>query len=350
MTGKTAFVTGITGQDGSYLTNLLLAKGYAVHGLVRWDCVDSTRILRQENSGTARLHFHMGDLTDANNLSLLLKTIQPDEVYNLGALSHVKVSFETPASVMDINVKGMLNLLDSLRVLGMERHVRFYQASSSEMFGDAPPPQNETSPMLPCSPYGAAKLAAYHLARIYRDSYGMHISNGILFNHESPLRGEDFVTRKIARAVAAIEAGRQEVLTLGNLDSLRDWGYAGDYVEGMWRMLQQDTPGDYVLANGAARSVREFTERAFAQTGRKIRWQGFGDQETGLDDKGRVLVRVDAALYRPKEVHHLLGDAAKARRILGWVPRVDFDALVALMVNAERQALWRGDDAWRDVG
>jgi GDPmannose 4,6-dehydratase len=336
---KTAFITGITGQDGAYLAEFLLGKGYRVHGLVRWDCVDAT----------ARLHY--GDMIDANNLNSLMKQIKPDEIYNLAALSHVKVSFETPSAAFEVNTKGLLNLLDGLRVLGMERHVRLYQASSSEMFGNAPAPQSEDTVFAPCSPYGVAKLAAYHLAKVYRESYGMHISNGILFNHESPLRGEDFVTRKIARAVAAIEAGQLDALALGNLDAVRDWGHARDYVRGMWMMMQQETPDDYVLASGRAHSVREFVERAFAHVRVTLRWQGIGVDEIGADAKtGRVLVSVDAALLRPKEVHHLLGDAGKAKRVLGWSPEVGFDALVSEMVNAERGILQSEGGKWRKAG
>lgn len=351
MTSKTAFITGITGQDGAYLAAFLLGKGYRVHGLVRWDCVDSTTRLQELALEDDRLALHYGDMGDANNLSYLIKTITPDEIYNLAALSHVKVSFETPSSALETNAKGTLNIFEAVRVLGMEKTVRIYQASSSEMFGSTTPPQNEDTKMEPCSPYGVSKLAAYHLAKIYRASYGMHISNGILFNHESPLRGEDFVTRKITRAVAAIEAGQQDKLSLGNLDSLRDWGHARDYVEGMWLMLQQDNADDYVLATGDARSVREFTERAFAHIGVQIKWQGSGINEQGVDVKtGKVLVSVDSAFFRPKEVDYLLGDASKAREVLGWAPKFDFDALVSDMVNADRQKLYTGEAAWQKAG
>lgn len=341
---KTAFITGIAGQDGAFLAGFLLSKGYAVHGLVRWDSypdpLDGLQRLDALGLVSDEITLHTGDLTDANNITSLIRDICPDEIYNLAALSHVKVSFDTPASALDINVKGTLNVLDAVRVLGWERDVRIYQASSSEMFGASPPPQNEQTPMEPCSPYGVAKLAAYHLAKIYRDSYGMHISNGILFNHESALRGEDFVTRKITKAVAAMEAGALEPLTLGNLDAVRDWGHARDYVEGMWLMLRQDAPGDYVLATGEARSVRDFVEQAFAHIGIKLRWNGRGADETALDAKtGRVLVRVDPALFRPKEVHALLGDISKAREKLGWTPKIRFEALVADLLNTDRQLL-----------
>ncbi len=350
---KTAFITGITGQDGGYLAEFLVAKGYAVHGLVRWDCIDGAAPLRAlEEAGKLKLYF--GDMCDTANIISLVKTIAPDEIYNLAALSHVKVSFETPASTFDINAKGTLNILDAVQILGL-KNTKIYQASSSEMFGRAPAPQNEETKFEPCSPYGVAKLAAYWLARTYRDSYGIFVCNGILFNHESPMRGEDFVTRKIARGVAAIEAGTQTKIMLGNLDSMRDWGHARDYVEGMWRMLQQEKADDFVLATGTAYKVRDFVVRAFVQVGMKILWQGNGVHEIGYDEKtGRVVVRIDASLFRPKEVDCLLGDATKAKRVLGWEPRVFFDELVAEMVNSERQKLWNGEtaagDSWCKTG
>ncbi|MCC7305906.1 MAG: GDP-mannose 4,6-dehydratase [Alphaproteobacteria bacterium] len=345
---RIVFITGITGQDGGYLAEFLLKKGYAVHGLVRWDCSDGTERLR-ELGLLEKVALHFGDINDAGNIISLVNSIQPDEIYNLAALSHVKVSFETPASTLQANAAGTLNILEAVRIL--EIPARIYQASSSEMFGNAPAPQNEDTPFQPCSPYGVGKLAAYWMARTYRDSYGVHVSNGILFNHESPLRGEDFVTRKIAAVVAAIEAGEQTILRLGNLDSVRDWGHARDYVEGMWMMLQQEKPGDYVLATGEAHTVREFAERAFVQIGVKIEWRGSGAQETGRDVKtGRMLVAVDEAFFRPTDLRYLLGDAAKARRVLGWRPRLTFDALVAEMVNAERGKIWRENGAWRMAG
>lgn len=344
---KTALVTGVTGQDGSYLAEFLLGKGYAVHGLVRWDAVDGTARL-SEMGLKGRVRLHHGDMTDAANLISLIKEIEPDEIYNLAALSHVKVSFETPASAMQINAIGTLNILDAVKIV--DRKIRVYQASSSEMFGKAPVPQNEKTPFEPCSPYGTAKLAAYWLAKTYRDSYGIFVANGILFNHESPLRGEDFVTRKIARAVAAIERGEQKELLLGNLDSKRDWGHARDYVEGMWRMLRHDVADDFVLATGESRTVREFVERSFAHIGVKISWQGSGVDETGVDEKtGRVLVRVDASLFRAKEVDFLLGDADKARKVLGWMPRISFDDLVSEMINSERSKNWSGGE-WKQAG
>ncbi|MCB9983542.1 MAG: GDP-mannose 4,6-dehydratase [Rhodospirillales bacterium] len=338
---KTAFITGVAGQDGAYLAQFLLSKGYRVHGMVRWDsyCEPVDGLARLEALGLAGEHvtLHMGDVTDANNLNLLIRDIRPDEIYNLAGLSQVHVSFGTPGSTLQINTAGTLNVLDAVRVNGLENCVRVYQASSSEMFGKAGAPQNEETPMAPCSPYGVAKLAAYHLAKTYRESYGMYAANGILFNHESPLRGEDFVTRKITKAVAAIEAGCGGALRLGNLDSLRDWGDARDFVEGMWMILQQDEPGDYVLATGEAHSVREFVEAAFKRVGVQIVWQGAGVDEMGVDAKsGRRLVEIDPALFRPAEVHHLLGDAGKAKAELGWSPKVRFDRLVADMVDADR--------------
>lgn len=336
---KTAFITGITGQDGAYLSEFLLGKGYEVHGFVRWDTAPIDPHLQDMG-----ITLHDGDMIDALNITGVIKAVRPDEIYNLAALSHVKISFDTPGSTFDINAKGTLNILDAVRGLGLEKSVRVYQASSSEMFGNAPAPQSELTPMEPCSPYGVAKLAAYHLARVYREAYGLHVSNGILFNHESPLRGEDFVTRKITRAVVAIEAGQQEILTLGNLDSLRDWGHARDYVEGMWLMLQQDAPDDYVLATGQAHSVRDFAESAFAHIGMPIRWDGAGEAEIAVEIKtGKTRIAIDPALYRPKEVDYLLGDAEKAREMLGWQPRIDFEELVAEMVNADRALLWDGD-------
>ncbi|MGB0719944.1 MAG: GDP-mannose 4,6-dehydratase [Bdellovibrionales bacterium] len=351
MSRKTAFITGIAGQDGAYLAEFLLGKGYDVHGLVRWDSHLAPDDAAPRLRGIDGLRLHIGDLTDGLALARLIKDVNPDEIYNLAALSQVAVSFETPASTLDINVKGSLNIFEVVRVLDFKDRVRIYQASSSEMFGSSPAPQDEGTPMLPCSPYGVSKLAGYHLARIYREAYGMHISNGILFNHESPLRGEDFVTRKITRAVAGIAAGRGDVLILGNLDALRDWGYAGDYVRGMWAMVQHDAGDDYVLASGQAHSVRAFVEAAFAQIGVALDWCGVGADETGVDAKtGETLVRVDPALYRPKEVNHLCGDASKARRILGWQPETSFADLVGLMVRADVEGLQTGEPLWRMVG
>jgi GDPmannose 4,6-dehydratase len=340
----TAFITGITGQDGALLAEFLLENGYDVHGLRLYAASDDTQRIKSL-SGHPRFHLHYGDLTDGGNLWRLLKTIGPQEIYNLAGQSHVGVSFAVPEATFDINAAGTLRLLEAMR--GLEYPARFYQASSSEMFGNAAAPQNEDTPFNPCSPYGVAKLAAYHTVLVYRRSYGLHASNGILFNHESPLRGEEFVTRKITRAVAAIEAGKRDVLCLGNLDARRDWGHARDYVEGMWLMLQQDKPGDYVLATGMARSVREFTAAAFACAGINIKWQGTGLDETGIDAKtGRTLVKVDPRFFRPAELHELIGDAGKAQRELGWTPRTDFAALVQEMVAHDRELLRAG--GWND--
>ncbi len=323
---KTALITGITGQDGSYLARFLLEKGYAVHGLVRWDAVDGTERIADILNDVV---LHNGDLTDAANVIAVVQKVRPDEIYNLAALSQVAVSFETPGSVMDIIAKGSLNVFEAVRILRLS--ARIYQASSSEMFGNSPAPQNEETKMEPCSPYGAAKLAAYYLARIYRESYGMFIANGILFNHESPVRGGDFVTRKIAKGIAA-----GGVLRLGNLEARRDWGHAKDYVRGMWMMLQHRKPDDFVLASGSDYSVREFAEVAYACAGIKIKWEGKSLEEKGIDARtGKILIEIDAALYRPLEVQHLCGDADKARAVLGWVPEIGFDELVREMVEAE---------------
>lgn len=348
---KVAFITGIAGQDGAYLAQFLIAKGYKVHGLVRWDSyadpLDGLSRLDALGLVSDDVVLHMGDVTDANNLNTLIKSIQPDEIYNLAGLSQVQVSFGTPASTLDINTAGTLNVLDAVRVLGLEAKTKVYQASSSEMFGSVSSPQNEETKMEPCSPYGVAKLAAYHLARTYREAYGMFVCNGILFNHESPLRGEDFVTRKITKTVAEIEAGRTAPLRLGNLDSKRDWGDARDYVDGMWRMLQQDQPDDFVLATGEAHSVREFVERAFAQIGVSLKWQGQGLEEVGLDVKtGKTLVEIDPAFFRPVEIYALLGDASKARDVLGWTPKITFDDLVSEMVNVDRSFLSQDKTSW----
>lgn len=352
---KTAFITGIAGQDGAYLARFLLGKGYNVHGLIRWDSAHEpyegkSRInaLRLDHKN---LTLHLGDITDANAVTSLIKKIEPDEIYNLAALSQVHVSFQTPASTLDINTNGTLNILEAVRILGMEKSVKIYQASSSEMFGSTPPPQNEASPMMPCSPYGVAKLAAYHLARTYREAYGLFVCNGILFNHESPLRGEDFVTRKIARAVVEFEQGRTETLKLGNLDAIRDWGFAGDFVEGMWLMLQHQIADDFVLSSGDAHSVRTFVERAFAYIGVEIEWEGEGVEEQGIDaNTGRVMVDIDEVLFRPLEVNHLLGDASKAAKTLGWAPETDFEALVGMMINEERQLPKDGSNTWLKAG
>jgi GDPmannose 4,6-dehydratase len=343
--GKRALITGITGQDGAYLAAFLLAKGYEVHGIKRRSSSLNTQridhLYTDPHVPAARLHLHYGDLTDATNLIRIVQQAQPDEIYNLGAQSHVMVSFDTPEYTASVDALGPLRLLEAVRILGMAQRVRFYQASTSELFGDAATaPQDETTEFRPCSPYGTAKLYGYWITRNYREAYGLHASNGILFNHESPLRGETFVTRKVTRAVAAIALGRQDRLWIGNLGARRDWGHARDFVEGMWLMLQQDRAGDYVLATGETRSVREFVERAFAEIGRSLVWRGRGVAERGLDARtGRTLVAVDARYVRPLEVPLLQGDAARARARLGWRPRTSFEELVKEMVAADLEAL-----------
>lgn len=332
---KTALITGITGQDAFYLASFLLQKGYDVHGVRLYSATDDT-----ERFGAFTHHpnftWHYGDLTDGTSVMRLVSEIQPDEIYNLAAQSHVQVSFQTPEATADINALGPLRLLEAIKTLGLTYKTRFYQASSSEMFGNMPAPQNEQTAFQPCSPYGVAKLYAYWTIKNYRDTYGIHASNGILFNHESPVRGEEFVTRKITKAVAMIETGQQQTLMIGNLESRRDWGHAKDYVEGMWRMLQQDKGGDYVLASGQSHSVRDFIEAGFAHIGRQIDWRGEGVNEVGIDTKtGRLLVKVDPQFFRPQELHSLIGDSRKAQKELGWTPRITFSELVADMVQAD---------------
>ena len=355
MTSKVALVTGVTGQDGAYLSELLLAKGYMVHGLRRRSSsFNSGRIehlYQDPHEENLRFLTHYGDLTDATNLIRIVQETQPDEIYNLAAQSHVMVSFETPEYTANADGLGTLRLLEAIRILGMEKKTRFYQASTSELYGLAQEtPQRETTPFYPRSPYGVAKLYAYWITVNYREAYGMHASNGILFNHESPVRGETFVTRKITRAVAAIELGLQDKLYLGNLDAKRDWGHARDYVEGMWRILQQDKPSDYVLATGEAHAVREFVELAFAEVGRTIQWSGSGAAEKGIDAKnGKVLVEIDPRYFRPTEVDFLLGDPTKARNILGWRHTTPFRTLVREMVEADLKAVKREAEA-RQLG
>jgi len=347
MTDKVALITGVTGQDGANLTELLLSKGYTVHGIKRRSSsFNSERIehlYEDPHDADVRFFLHYGDMTDATNLIRIVQQVKPDEIYNLAAQSHVQVSFETPEYTANSDGLGPLRLLEAIRILELGEKVRFYQASTSELFGNAPAPQNEATPFMPRSPYGAAKLYAYWITVNYREAYGFHASNGILFNHEGPARGETFVTRKITRAVAAIEAGVQDKLYLGNLDAKRDWGHARDYVEGMWRILQQDTPDDFVLATGEAHTVREFVNIAFEQIGVDIRWQGTGIDETGVDAKTGVLrVQVDPRYFRPTEVDCLIGDPSKAAEILGWRATTKFESLVQEMVAADRAAFAKG--------
>ena len=330
---KTALITGITGQDGAILAEILLAKGYVVHGLRPYSAVpDTARIDHLED-----LILHYGDMTDGGNLVRILETVKPDEIYNLAALSHVHVSFDVPETTANVNALGPLRLLEAMRNMGVRNDMRFYQASSSEMFGRSPAPQNEQTKFEPCSPYGAAKLYAYWMVRNYRDAYGLYASNGILFNHESAMRGEEFVTRKITKSVCEIEAGLRDKMMLGNLDSMRDWGHAQDYMEGAWQVLQQKKPDDFVLATGQAHSVRDFVERSFSCIGINIIWDGEGLDEKGIDKITEdVLVEIDPALFRPKEVHHLLGDASKAKKQFGWAPKISFEKLVGDMIRADR--------------
>jgi GDPmannose 4,6-dehydratase len=342
---KSALITGATGQDGAYLAELLLGKGYVVHGIKRRSSSFNTarvdHLYRDPHEEGVRFHLHYGDVTDATNLIRIVQETQPDEIYNLAAQSHVQVSFETPEYTANADALGTLRLLEAIRILGREKLSRFYQASTSELYGKAQEtPQKETTPFYPRSPYAAAKLYAYWITVNYREAYGMHASNGILFNHESPIRGETFVTRKITRAVAAIELGLQATLFLGNLNAKRDWGHARDYVEGMWRIVQQDEPDDFVLATGEAHSVREFVEKAFTCVGRTIVWKGEGADEKGLDQKsGKVLIAVDPRYFRPTEVEALIGDPRKAHNKLGWRHRVTFDELVQDMVKTDLDAV-----------
>ncbi len=340
-TGKVALVTGITGQDGAYLARLLLSKGYVVHGIKRRSSsfntarVDDLYVDPHEHE--TRFFLHHGDLTDATSLIRLIQDIQPTEIYNLAAQSHVQVSFETPEYTANADGIGTLRLLEAIRILDLSKKTRFYQASTSELYGKVREvPQSETTPFYPRSPYAAAKLYAYWITVNYREAYGMHASNGILFNHESPMRGETFVTRKITRGVAAIQLKLQMQLHLGNLDARRDWGHARDFVEGMWLMLQQPEASDYVLATGQMFSVRQFVEASFAEVGRKIDWSGSGVDEVGKDAKsGEALVRIDPRYFRPTEVEQLLGDAGKAHKALGWSHKTTFKELVAEMVAAD---------------
>lgn len=345
MSRKVALITGVTGQDGAYLAELLLSKGYIVHGLKRRSSSLNTarvdHLYQDIHEQDVRFQMHYGDLTDSTNLIRIVQETQPDEIYNLAAQSHVQVSFETPEYTANADGIGTLRLLEAIRILKREDKTRFYQASTSELYGLVQEtPQKETTPFYPRSPYAAAKLYAYWITVNYREAYGMHASNGILFNHESPIRGETFVTRKITRAVASIHHGKQDCLYLGNLDAKRDWGHARDYVEGMWRILQQDKAEDFVLATGETHTVREFVERAFGHVGKNIEWSGEGVDEIGRDAaSGATLVRIDPRYFRPTEVDLLLGDASKAKAKLGWQHSTSFPDLVKEMVEADVKLL-----------
>ncbi len=352
---KKALITGITGQDGAYLTEFLIKRGYQVHGIIRRSSSFNTgridHLFHDPEIHDVKMFLHYGDLTDSSNLNRLLEKIEPDEIYNLGAQSHVKVSFEVPEYTAEVDGVGTLRFIDAIRETGIK--TKFYQASTSELYGKAQEiPQTENTPFYPRSPYGVAKLYAYWIIKNYREAYDIFACNGILFNHESPRRGETFVTRKITRAAARIKYGIQDKLLLGNLDAKRDWGYAPEYVEGMWKILQQDEPDDYVLATGESHTVREFADLAFKELGMELEWVGEGVEEKGVLkekfeagnlklDKGTVLVEVDAGYYRPTEVDLLIGDASKAKEQLGWQPKVTFEELVKLMVKADWEKVKR---------
>jgi GDPmannose 4,6-dehydratase len=350
-----ALITGITGQDGSYLTAFLLQKGYEVHGIKRrassfnTDRID--HLYEDPHEEGVKMHLHYGDMTDATNLIRIIQEVQPDEIYNLAAQSHVQVSFELPEYTANCDALGTLRLLEAVRILGLEKKTRIYQASTSEMFGNVQEvPQNETTPFYPRSPYGAAKVYAYWITVNYREAYGMHSSNGILFNHESPVRGETFVTRKITRALCRIKEGMQDKLFIGNLESMRDWGHARDFVEAMWLILQQDQPDDYVIATGEQYSVRQFIGAASSELGMVIEWQGDGIDEVGTDrNTGKQIIAVDPRYFRPTEVETLLGDPSKARKVLGWEASTPFGQLVKEMVAADHKTAKR-DAMVREAG
>jgi len=345
---KKALITGITGQDGAYLAEFLLSKGYEVHGIKRRASLFNTdridHLYQDPHVSNRNFMLHYGDLTDSTNLIRIVQLVQPDEIYNLAAMSHVAVSFETPEYTANADGIGTLRLLEAIRILGLEKKTRFYQASTSELYGMVQEiPQKETTPFYPRSPYAVAKMYGYWITVNYREAYGMYACNGILFNHESPLRGETFVTRKITRALARIKLNLQDCLYLGNLDSLRDWGHARDYVEMQWLMLQQEQPEDFVIATGIQFSVREFVDAAAHELGIKITWQGSGVEETGTDQHGNVIVKVDPRYFRPTEVETLLGDPTKAREKLGWTPRTSFQELVSEMVREDLKSAERDE-------
>ena len=355
MSKKIALITGITGQDGAYLAELLLKKGYEVHGLKRRSSLFNTdridHLYKDKHESDVSFFLHYGDLTDSTNLIRLVKEIQPDEIYNLAAMSHVKVSFDMPEYTANADGIGTLRLLEAIRLLNLDKKVKFYQASTSELYGKVvETPQSETTPFYPRSPYAVAKLYAFWIVKNYREAYHMYACNGILFNHESPLRGETFVARKITRAVAKIKLGLQKKMYLGNLEAKRDWGHAKDYVEGMWKMLQQEQPDDYVLATGETHSVKEFVELAFELVGIKIKWEGKGVNEKGINiDTGDILVEVDEKYFRPTEVELLLGDPSKAKKELGWKQTYSFKELVEEMVTADLE-LFKRDRYLKDGG
>ena len=344
MKKKTALITGVTGQDGAYLSRLLLKKNYEVHGIKRRSSSFNTGRLESiyvdPHENTPNFFLHYGDLTDSSNLIRIIQKTKPNEIYNLGAQSHVQVSFETPEYTANSDALGTIRLLEAIRTLNLIKKVKFYQASTSEMFGKSTPPQNENTEFQPRSPYAAAKLYSYWVTVNYREAYNLFASNGILFNHESPMRGETFVTRKITRAVASIFKGKQQKLWLGNLDAKRDWGHAKDYVEGMWKILQHDTPEDFVLATGKSYTVREFCEIAFREIGFNLQWVGKGINEIGIDSKsGTVLVQIDKRYFRPTEVDYLEGDASKAREKLNWVPKISLKSMISEMVKNDLKSL-----------
>ena len=338
---KVALITGITGQDGAYLAELLLEKNYEVHGVKRRSSSFNTsridHLYKDKHKEDVNFFLHYGDLTDATNLIRIIQEVQPEEIYNLGAQSHVKVSFEIPEYTANSDALGTLRILEAIRILKMENKVRFYQASTSELYGKSQEvPQTETTPFYPRSPYGVAKLYAFWIVKNYREAYGMFVCNGILFNHESPIRGETFVTRKITRAASKIKLGLQEKLYLGNLDAQRDWGHAKDYVEGMWQMLQHEKPEDFVLATGKTTTIREFCNLSFKELGIDIKWDGKGVKEVGIDkSSNKVIISIDPNYYRPTEVDLLIGDASKARKLLNWNPKYDLKSLVKEMVNVD---------------
>jgi GDPmannose 4,6-dehydratase len=345
---KTALITGVTGQDGAYLAELLLSKGYIVHGIKRrassFNTARIDHLYHDPHEESVRFFLHHGDLTDSSNLVRLIQKIQPDEIYNLAAMSHVAVSFESPEYTADVDAMGPLRVLEAIRILGLEKKTRFYQASTSELYGLVQEiPQKETTPFYPRSPYAVAKLYAYWITVNYREAYGMYACNGILFNHESPIRGENFVTRKITRALARIKLGLQDHLYLGNLNALRDWGHAKDYVEMQWLMLQQEQPEDFVIATGVQYSVRDFVDVAAKELGINVRWEGEGLHEKGYDASGKCIVSVDPRYFRPTEVENLLGDPSKAKAKLGWQPKITFFELVQEMVREDLKSAERDE-------